>query len=128
MITTLIFSPINIESMSSIVDSNLLLPLSWKQIFWSSPLNFSVEPYKNVMLLQNPSNHNEILIFDRCHLEKTHGYNVRTGVHTTRMLLMWPTILFKQYNHLRQPSPLLPVDYVTRYNINYRCIHTSILI
>ena len=101
--------------MGSSIDRNVSLPLSWKEI--KQP-NFC-EYIENVMLLPNPSNRNEILIFVRNHLEKTHAYNVETQSYKTYKLPMWPKILFQQYNDLHQEKPILPVHYSSDHRENF---------
>ena len=63
-------------------------------------LNHMVTPadYQIKKLLQNPSNQNEILIFDRFHLETTYCYDIINCKYKLYKLNQWPDILINKYS------------------------------
>ena len=76
------------------------------QIVHDLPLKFAyrhglnINPGSGIEVLPNPSNNNEILIFEDYNLSKSYAFNTQNHSHTQHILSMWPTILFREYKKL----------------------------
>lgn len=73
------------------------IPVNWQKIAAHSNISKMIFP-KFPNLLMNPSNTNEILIFDTSDLAKTFAYNTSTKSYKLYSLPNWPKILFDECN------------------------------
>ena len=70
------------------------LPLKWECNY-----GLDIDPLgRNIQIFSNPSNSNEILIFQDYHLETTYVFDIINSSFKSYTLSLWPKILFEEFN------------------------------